>query len=279
MVWVKDAFLQGPPYPRVNLLLVGNEENGEIEAMGTPHVLRLLSETDGYQPEILIAGERTGERGDELWGEICIQNRGVMRFDIIARGTRGHSALSTSQTDLTERLLLSRAAITGILGKHLTLSSANGWHSQAKFPFIQVGTPGVYNVSADYGVLGVEIRPIPQDDLAAMHEEIQEYCQSQDLEMQVVVMENGIACDDENPYLQALIQSVGKASGLAPVIGKKLPGTSARFAPRGQGVVWGQTGIGPHSKAERHFIPSIMPYYQALQAFGDLLMIDKNPVA
>ena len=29
------------------------------------------------------------------------------------------------------------------------------------------------------------------------------------------------------------------------MVGRKLPGTSARFAPGGQGVVWGQTGIGP----------------------------------
>ena len=84
------AFRQGPPYPPVNLLLVGNEENGETEPMGTPHVLRAAAEDDErlddgqpYQPALLIAGERTGERGDELWGEICTQNRGVMRFDVV----------------------------------------------------------------------------------------------------------------------------------------------------------------------------------------------------
>jgi hypothetical protein len=55
------------------------------------------------------------------------------------------------------------------------------------------------------------------------------------------------------------------------VIGRKLPGTSARFAPGGQGVVWGQSGIGPHAANERHFIPSILPYYQALTAFADQL--------
>jgi len=49
--------------------------------------------------------------------------------------------------------------------RHLTLDSKNGWYSQARFLFIQVGTPGVYNVSADAGVLGVEVRSIPQDNL------------------------------------------------------------------------------------------------------------------
>jgi hypothetical protein len=85
------------------------------------------------------------------------------------------------------------------------------------------------------------------------------------------VMENGVACDPENPFLQKLIQAVRQASGGEPRLGKKLPGTSARFAPGGQAVVWGQTGIGPHARDERHFIPSILPYYQSLQAFSELL--------
>ena len=58
---------------------------------------------------------------------------------------------------------------------------------------------------------------------------------------------------------------------MEPLIGKKLPGTSARFAPRGQGIVWGQTGLNPHAKEERHYIPSIMPYYDALNAFAEAL--------
>ena len=48
--------------------------------------------------------------------------------------------------------------------RHLTLKSADGWQSQAKFPFINVGTRGIYNITAAEGMLGVEIRPIPQDD-------------------------------------------------------------------------------------------------------------------
>jgi hypothetical protein len=84
-------------------------------------------------------------------------------------------------------------------------------------------------------------------------------------------MENGIACDLENPYLKALIQSVRSASGQEPILGRKLPGTSARFAPGGQGVVWGQSGLGPHSKVERHYIPSIMPYYRSLENLSKVL--------
>ncbi len=271
LVWMKDMLHRDPPYPAINLLLIGNEENGESEAMGTPHVLRLLAEEDGYQPGLLIAGERTGEQGNERWTQVCVQNRGVMRFDVVARGQRGHTGVQAAHKDLSERLLTSRVEISKILAKHLTLSSEDGWHSQARFPFIQVGTPGVYNISADYGVLGVEVRPIPQDDLSALVVELEAFCQAQQCELHVSVMENGIACDPENPYLKKLIRAIEMESGQIPKLAKKLPGTSVRFAPGGQGVVWGQSGIGPHSANERHYIPSIEPYYQVLTRYQALL--------
>jgi succinyl-diaminopimelate desuccinylase len=272
LVWMKDRASQGGAYPPVNLLLVGNEENGETEPAGTPHVLHTLHEENGYLPQLLLAGERTGEHGDELWGEICTENRGVMRFDVIAHGQRGHSGTGGAQTDLTEHLLSARTAISVILEDLLTLRSLDGWQSQVRFPFIQVGQPGIYNVTADQGVLGVEVRPIPQDNLEDVYEALQAYCTEKGLELHVSVMENGVACHPENPYLQALIQSVTECKGQAPVLGRKLPGTSARFAPGGQGVVWGQTGLGPHARDERHYIPSILPFYQALQAFGTRLL-------
>jgi succinyl-diaminopimelate desuccinylase len=275
LVWMKDMLRLPPPYPPLNLLLVGNEENGETEPMGTPHALKMLVD-DGYEPQILVAGERTGEKGDERWGEICTQNRGVMRFDVVVRGQRGHSGVAAPAGDLTERLFATRQGIMQILGMRLTLNSPDGWSSQVRFPFIMAGTPGVYNITADRGRLGVEVRSIPQDDLSTLFVDLQEYCHSQDLELSVSVMENGISCDPDNPYLVALIEAVRKVSGDEPQIGRKLPGTSARFAPRGQGVVWGQSGIGPHARDERHYIPSILPYYQALCRYGDLLKEKKS---
>ena len=275
LVWMKDTLRLGKTspagYPSINMLLVGNEENGEGEPMGTPHVLAKLQEESGYQPGLLIAGERTGEKGSELWGEICTQNRGVMRFDIIARGQRGHSGVAGSSTSLADRIYQAYADLSRLLQSRLTLQSPDNWKSQLSFPFIQVGTPGIYNVTAAEAVMGVEVRPIPKDDLATLHEELQAYCIEHGLELQISVMENGIACAPDNPYLGALVQAVQQASGLVPVLGRKLPGTSARFAPAGQGVVWGQTGIGPHAANERHYIPSILPYYQALQGYAGLL--------
>lgn len=276
LVWMKDALKSGRPFPNISLLLVGNEENGETEAWGTPQVLADLSKTldisgdlKGFWPALLIAGERTGESGDDLFGEICVENRGVMRFDVLARGTKGHTGVAGAG-DLSEKLIAARAALNGIFARHLTLNSADGWQSQAKFPFINVGTPGVYNVTAAEGILGVEIRPIPGDDTAALQKEVGDYCAEHGLETRFSVMENGVACDLRNPALINLIAAVKQASGSKPKIGRKLPGTSARFAPGGQAVVWGQSGLGPHAKDERHYIPSIEPYYRSLVELGKL---------
>jgi succinyl-diaminopimelate desuccinylase len=274
LVWMKDICRGGSrSHPNIALLLVGNEENGESEAWGTPHVLAELSKEDrnghAYEPALFIAGERTGEKGNELFGEICIENRGVMRFDVIARGTKGHSGVAGAG-DLSERLINARAALNEIFAKHLTLKSTDGWQSQAKFPFINVGTAGVYNVTAAEGILGVEIRPIPQDDTSELKDEAQKYCDANGLELRMNVMENGVACNANNPALKMLLEAVKQASGSEPGIGKKLAGTSARFAPRGQAVVWGQSGLGPHAKDERHFIPSIEPYYKSLNELAKL---------
>ncbi len=266
MVWMKDMMKAHAPYPNIALMLVGNEENGESEAWGTPHLLKELNLT----PSLFIAGERTGEKGNELFGEICVENRGVMRFDVIARGAKGHSGVAGTG-DLSEKLINARTALNEIFAKHLTLKAADGWQSQAKFPFINVGTVGVYNVTAAEGILGVEIRPIPQDDTSALRSEVETYCAENGLEAKFTVMENGVACDRNNPALIALTEAVKQASGGQDArIGRKLPGTSARFAPGGQAVVWGQSGVGPHAKNEAHYIPSVEPYYKSLNELAKL---------
>lgn len=275
LVWMKDRLNQGPPFPPINLMLVGNEENGEMEAMGTPHLLRLLADEYNYQPSLFIAGERTGERGDEIWGEICIENRGLMRFDVIVRGQKGHTGIAGAGIDLTEYLLEIKKDINSMLEKYLTLNSPEGWQSQIKYPFIQVGTPGIYNISADQGMFGVEIRPIPKDNLAELKAELDDFCNVHNLNLTILAMENGVACSPDNPYLQTLVQVVQDLSQRSPRIGRKLPGTSARFAPGGQAIVWGQTGLYPHARSERHYIPSIKPYYQALEELSKRL-VDKN---
>jgi succinyl-diaminopimelate desuccinylase len=270
MVWLKTAAAAGPPFPDVNLLLVGNEETGEGDPMGTGHVLAELSE-EGYVPELFIAGERTEETGRELWGQVCTQNRGVTRFRIVAHGTHEHSGLSSPNVDLTQKIIRARSYLSSIADRYLSLRGKNGWSSQIRFPFVLIGSPGVYNITPDHGELGVEIRTIPADRIEEMLEEFGEYAFAERLELTELVMEPGSACSASNPQLSVLVAAIEQESGFSPVLGKKLAGTSARFAPKGDGVVWGQSGIGPHSAEERHFIPSIEPYFRALTRFGELL--------
>lgn len=272
LVWMRDVARRRPDrYPPINLLLVGNEENGEAEPMGTPHVLAEFA-ARGYAPQLLIAGERTGERGDELFGEICPENRGVVRLEFIARGVQEHTGVGAKVADLGEQILATRDAVQQILHERLTLNAADGWKTDFRFPYISVGQPGVYNITADRGYLGLEIRPIPQDDVAGLLDALQQCAQSHGLEVDIQTREPGVACRPDNPCLQALICAVRDVSHEEPRIGRKKPGTSGRFAPQGQAVIWGQTGIGPHTPAERHYIPSIPGHYAALERYAELLM-------
>jgi succinyl-diaminopimelate desuccinylase len=272
MVWMRERAAAGPPFPPFNLLLVGNEENGEGDPYGTPHVLEVLRRESGWQPEFMVVGERTGERGDELYGEVCTANRGILRGTITARGVSGHTGTSGSPADLLDTLVEVQSALRLIFERHLTLVSVDGWESTARLPFLNVGEPHVYNITASLGVLGIEIRPIPGDDLQGFITETRSLCEGLGLELDVVLSEPGVACPPDNPLLPHLLAAVEQVSGEPAVLGKKKPGSSARFAPGGNQVVWGQTGIGPHSVEERHFIPSIEPYLNVLDAFANKVM-------
>ena len=271
VVWMRRRLAAGPPYPPVNLLLVGNEENGEGEAHGTPHLLRELARENRWRPELMVLGERTGERGDELLGEVCVANRGVVRLRLVARGERAHTGMGGDAQDLVGRLVEARRALRELLPRHLTLVADGPWKSTATFPFLNVGETGVYNVSAPEGALGLEIRPVPEDDLDALLVAVEQVCQDCELELVREVVEGGVACPADNPHLARLVAAVERVGGERARIGRKLAGTSARFAPGGNAVVWGQSGIGPHSRNERHFIPSVAPYLAVLDAFAGVL--------
>ncbi len=55
MVWMKDIMKAGAPYPNISLMLIGNEENGEAEAWGTPFVLKAIGDHEGrpYEPSLV----------------------------------------------------------------------------------------------------------------------------------------------------------------------------------------------------------------------------------
>jgi len=268
MVWMRERAASGAPYPPFNLLLVGNEENGESEPFGTPHVLGTLEREIGWQPQFMVVGERTGEQGDELYGTVCTENRGILRMHIRALGVSGHTGTSGSPADLLDNLVEVRTVLGSVFKRHLTLSSMDGWETTARFPFLNVGEPGVYNITASEGVLGIEVRPIPEDDLGSFVAEAESLCEELDLEAVVELQEAGVSCPPGNPQLAELLEAVEEVSGSPAEVGKKKPGSSARFAPGGNQVVWGQSGIGPHSREERHFLPSIEPYMRVLDEFA-----------
>jgi acetylornithine deacetylase/succinyl-diaminopimelate desuccinylase-like protein len=266
-VWTKDVLRRGSP-PPIGLLLVGNEEIGENEPDGTPHVLAALRAEDRYAPRLLIAGERTGEKGDEVFGQVCLRNRGLLRLEVALSGARAHTGFGNSG-GLEARLLQLRHTIGEALTAHLSQPAEPGWSSQMAFPFVRLGEPGIFNISADRAVLGIEVRPIPDHRVQPMIDEVRTLCHAAGAELRVIAAEDGIACDPDDRDVGALLAAVESVSGAPAVIGRKLAATSARFAPEGRGIVWGQTGIGPHSPDERHFIPSIDPYYRMLLALAE----------
>ena len=201
-------------------------------------------------------------------GEVCLENRGLVRLEVIARGLRAHTGMPSAPEDLSYKLFRARDELMDLLKLKLTLKGENNWQSQIRFPFVRVGEDGIFNVTANQGVLGIEIRPIPQDRVSPLVDAVKDYCAASGLELQVVAAEEGVICDRDNPCFQLLHAAIREAFGEEPVLGRKLPATSARFAPGGQGVVWGQTGISPHGPDERHFLPSIEPYYRALCSLG-----------
>lgn len=268
LVWLRDVCRSGPPYPPFNLLLVANEENGEGEPFGTQHVLDELERELSWRPELMVVGERTGEAGDELMGSVCTASRGVVRMKVRARGQRGHTGTGAIPGDLLDRLIEVRSVLGSVFVRFLTTGSIDGWESSARFPFLNVGTEGVYNITAGEGVLGIEIRPIPDDDVEALLQDLRAVCRELGNELVVETAEPGVACPAENPHVANLIDAVTAVSGTPAVMGRKKPGSSARFAPGGNAVVWGQTGISPHGPDERHYLPSIEPYLLALDDFA-----------
>jgi succinyl-diaminopimelate desuccinylase len=278
LVWMRERIRAGPPFPPVNLLVVGNEENGEGQPWGTPHVLGELERTTGWQPGLMVVGERTGEEGHERIGAVCTSSRGVVRLKVVARGRRGHTGTGAIPGDLLDRLIEVRSVLTSVFARYLTLSSYDGWESTARFPFLNVGTTSVYNITAAEGVLGIEVRPIPDDDARSMVDEVRTICRELGNDVEVETMEEGVTCPRDNPYLSKLLESVECIAGKPAAIGRKKPASSARFAPGGNAVVWGQSGIGPHAADERHFIPSIEPYMKILDEFTRRLAEGESPM-
>ena len=245
--------------PRIGLLLVGNEESGEMEEWGTPYVLKNLKERFNYVPKILVAGERTGE-GDKLMGLFETRNRGLIRIHCEASGEAGHTAMLTKEPALFRMLKFIRQ-IEGVVKP-----SDESWKSVLQVSYFHAGEPENFNTSATRAVAGIEIRAIPEDDSEAMMSAIQASGQELGISLELLNHEPGVTADPKSEEVLRMVRAAADIAGVDPktLMGTgKLPGTQARFAPKGcHAMVWGQAGVGPHSKNEAHYIPSIWPFYE-----------------
>ncbi|NPA05852.1 MAG: M20 family metallopeptidase [Chloroflexi bacterium] len=270
-VWMAHRRAQGEPYPPIAALLVGNEEEGETFPVGTPHALAILRE-QGIEPQFYIAGERTEETGTKPWGGICTHSRGASRMRIEAHGTRDHTGIATGR-DLVAMLVDAYLYAQDRAGMYFTLRDVqDDWVTQLRFPFMLVGDEGLYNITPSRGVLGIEVRSIPEDPMQDFVNDLATYAREMGLTFIPETITEGTAVDPTNPYYQALVAAVTEVRGEPPETCRKRPASSIRYAPKDRGVVWGQSGWGPHRADERHYIPSIRPYYDALQAYGQRLL-------
>jgi succinyl-diaminopimelate desuccinylase len=262
MVLLKDLKIERVS-ANCGLLLVGNEEPGEIEEWGTPHILHKLKERYGYQPEFVIVGERTGD-GPVNIGKVEYRGRGLIRIIIRATGIPGHTA-QLSQKTVIERIIDFRNEISRLLA-----GSRNAyWKTTFTVPFFKAGELENFNTAPQSGIAGLEIRPIPEDDFSYLIDTIDKLAKNFSLEISYVNKEPGIITGIENPYVQRLLKTLVmlNGGGINDYLGNgKLHATQARFI-KSPVVVFGQSGIDPHGPNERHYIPSIIPYYKAIREF------------
>lgn len=247
--------------PRIGLLFVGNEESGEVEKWGTTHILSELKSKYNYIPHLLIAGERTGEGAVKI-GKVEVKNRGVIRVKLKAAGAGEHTSL-TKGLSVTERILLFKDRISNMIAKR-----EGSWKTSFMLSYFKSGEIGNFNTTPERAEAGIEIRPIPEDDFDALINGIYDEAERLSIDCEFVNQERGISTAPSHPFVARVLKAISTIDGKgeSEYLGNgKLPGTQARFAPHGCAqIVFGQSGIGPHSKNEAHYIPSIIPYYRVL---------------
>lgn len=249
--------------PRIGLLLVSNEENGECDPWGTPFILANLRERFEYQPECIVAGERTGE-GAVLYGKVETKSRGMLRAQLIASaaGTAAHSALNTHKTPIA-KIFAMEHAVSDVIGEQ-----SGFWRSTYHVSYITGGASHSFNITPEECVAGIEIRPANPGEAERYRDAILETAQREGVSVTIPNCEHAVATANDNPWVVRLVDALAKATGEAheALIGPgKLPGSQVRFAPQGcAALVWGQAGVGPHSAHEAHYIPSVLPFYDAL---------------
>ncbi|MEO0162508.1 MAG: M20/M25/M40 family metallo-hydrolase [candidate division WOR-3 bacterium] len=262
MVLFKDLKLENKKI-NCGLILVGNEESGETERWGTPFILEELYKTTNYQPDFVIVAERTGE-GDVCLGRLEYKNRGLIRIKIVASGSAEHTAQLKGLTAL-ERIMEFRNRIF----EYFSRPSESEWKTTFTFPYFLSGEIGNFNTTPTVAWAGLEVRPIPEENIEKIITHITELGKQFDLSIEYINKEPGITTPLKNSFLQSLLQILATFGGgkIDDYLGKgKIHATQARFI-KSPVVILGQSGINPHGAHEAHYIPSIMPYYHLMREF------------
>lgn len=251
--------------PKMGLLLVGNEETGETDPWGTPHVLRALKARFGFEPGTLVAGERTGE-GTVTMGKVEVRNKGLIRYHLEARGESAHTAVQTKMTPM-EKIFVLKEALSRIIASGPGEDEA--WRTTFNVSYFMAGQQNNFNITVAKAVAGFEIRPIPETPVENLISAIEKRCAEMNISCKLLNCEPGVRSDPDDTRVARILSAVSYAGGGTPAsfLGSGKPhGTQLRFAPEGTAaVVWGQAGVGPHAANEAHYIPSIKPYYHALR--------------
>lgn len=265
MVLIKDFAQNEKNTPKIALLLIGNEERGETEKWGTHHILNALKKKYEYRPKMMIVGERTGNK-NELIGKIEFKNRGIIRIALEAISETAHTAEIKNLTSI-DKILALKDAILSLIPK-----SNSEWKTTFTISYIQAGEIQNFNTTPKRTLAGFEIRPIPEFNIEKLIKKINKKAKELQININFVNNEKGIINDPNNVLIKKLLNIIIQKYNNSEkhYIGNgKLHATQARFAPEGcTSIVFGQSGIDPHSPNEAHFIPSIIPYYQILYTYS-----------
>lgn len=268
MTALADIKASGAENPGVGLLLVSNEEGGEADKWGTPFVLDELKKRHKYQPELMIVGERTGI-ADSKYGKVELKNRGLVRLHVEAMAKAEHTADVKGRTALDSLL-----ALKDYFEKQVPRRKGS-WRNGLIVSYMHAGRKTDFNTTPIIAECGIELRPIPETDIRPALKKVIKKARQMNLSVELLNSENGVKTPASDPRVKKLLALIAQTykKKNAELIGKGKPhGTQARFCPGGTAqVIFGQSGEGPHTDHERHYIPSIIPYYNVLMKLPGLL--------